>query len=45
VDWSKLVRVLRQMTSCLHLSIAEKNGTRWYRVKVGNWSLMFGRKV
>ena len=36
---------LQSMTNCLHLSTAEKNGTKWYRLTIGSWSLMFGRKI
>jgi hypothetical protein len=43
---AKILRFLRQQkTTWWELSRAEKNGTRWYRLRIGNWSLMFGRKV
>lgn len=42
----KIQRFFRQWKSKMPaiISRAEKNGTKWYWVKIGNWSLMIGRK-
>lgn len=37
-------RLIRLMAKYLEVTRAEKNGTCWYRLRVGNCSLMFGRK-
>lgn len=43
---SKLARVLRRLkVKQLEFMKAEKNGTKWYRLRIGRWSLMLGRRV
>lgn len=42
---SKLVRALRSLKmKHMEFMTASKNGTKWYRLRVGSWSLMIGRK-
>lgn len=41
----KLIATMRKMSIPLKVQVAEKNGTRWYRVQVGTYSFMLGRKV
>ncbi len=45
---AKIGRFLRQMMkrmqNCLQVSTVEKNGTKWHRLRIGNYSFMIGRK-
>lgn len=42
---SKLVRALRRLKmKKMEFMTASKNGTKWYRLRIGSWSLMIGRK-
>ncbi len=42
---SKLVRALRQLkTNFVEITTASKNGTKWHRLRIGNYSFMIGRK-
>lgn len=42
---SKLVRALRSLKmKHMEFMTASKNGTKWYRLRFGSWSLMIGKK-